>query len=56
MLKSDAVTENISSCTINSPKGGTSSVKESHWCNVKDSLSDLWSPGDVQHIGVFNRN
>ena len=41
---SDVVTKNISSCSINSPIGGTSSVKASHWCNVKDSLSDLRSP------------
>ena len=39
--------KNISSCSINSPKGSTSSVKASHWCNVKDSFSDLCSPGEL---------
>ena len=29
------------------PKGGTSSVKASHWRNVKDSLPDVWSPRKV---------
>ena len=48
MQKSDVVTKNISNCSINSPKGGTSSVKASHCCNVKDSLSDLWSPAGDQ--------
>ena len=47
MPKSDVVINNISNCSINSPKAGTLSVKASHWRNVKDSLGDLWSPGYV---------
>ena len=47
MPKSDVVTKDISNSSMNSPKGGTSSVKASHWRNVKDSLSDLWSPDSM---------
>ena len=53
MPKSDVVTKNISNCHINSPKDGTSLVKASHWCYVKDSLSDLWSPAESEVLGSF---
>ena len=50
MQKLDVVTKNSSNRSINSPKGGASSVKSSHWRHVKDSLSKLWSPGKSNRI------
>ena len=35
-VKLDVLTENCPNCHMTSPKDGTSSVKASHWCHVKD--------------------